>query len=70
MKLPDEIHEITRWHVESGDVLILRNTECEVDQDQSNAIKRIVRVQLALPDDVEIMVLGRDWEVSAGKRPA
>jgi len=56
--------------VESGDVLILRNTECEVDQDQSNAIKRIVRVQLALPDDVEIMVLGRDWEVSAGKRPA
>ena len=69
IELPSKAYEIRRWKPEPGDVLIVRNTECEIDREQAAEIKREVRRVLQLPDDVEIMALGRDWEVTAGKLP-
>lgn len=69
IELPDKIHEIRRYQPESGDILIFRNTEAEIDAEQADEIKRYVRQQLSIPYFVEIAVVGRDWEISVGKLP-
>ncbi len=67
MKLPNEIHEILRFHPEPGDSLILRNTEYEIDTEIAWEIKKQVRIALGLPSDFPILVLGWGWEASVGK---
>jgi hypothetical protein len=63
MELP-EIHEAARLRLEPGDILVLRNNEIEIDQQQMADIKAHVRAVLGLPN-LPVLVLGRDWDVEA-----
>lgn len=63
MELP-EIHEAKRLRLEPGDILVLRNNEIEIDQEQMREIKAHVRVALGLPD-LPVLVMGRDWDVES-----
>jgi hypothetical protein len=67
MELPAEIHRISAWRPEPGDVLIIQNTEIEITQQQAGEIKEAIKRQLRLPTDQRIVVLGRDWEFTCGK---
>ena len=69
MKLAVPVNEIKRWKPEPGDVLIVRNIEVMITNEQSAEIKELVRRSLDLDSSVKIMVVGRDWEVTAGKLP-
>lgn len=62
MDLP-EIHEAARLRVEPDEILVLRNTEVEIDMQQADDFKRMVRASLGLPN-LKVLVLGRDWDVT------
>lgn len=64
IELP-EVHELVAWSPNPGDRLIVRNTEVELDRRQVDEITEAVRRALNLSPDFPVMVLGRDWEVSA-----
>lgn len=57
--------EIYSYKPQLGDILVVRNTEIEITAQQSEEIRELVRRKLELPSEVKIMVVGRDWEVSA-----
>ena len=56
--------EIRKWATNQGDILVIRNTEVDIDTEQAAEIKRAVIRSLGLPPDSRIMVFGRDWDVS------
>jgi hypothetical protein len=62
MQLP-EIHDAQRLVLNPDDVLVLRNTEVEIYQDEARLIEAQIRRHFGLPD-LNVMVLGRDWEVT------
>ena len=62
MDLP-EIHEISKLRLEPGDILIVRNTEIELNSKMEDEISRRVRELLRLSRDFPILVLGRDWVI-------
>jgi hypothetical protein len=64
-ELPD-IHEIGKLKLGPGDILVVRNTEMEIDSRQAVEVKRHVLATLGLPDNFPLLVLGRDWEVVVG----
>lgn len=69
MKLDVPVTEIQRWKPEPGDVLIVRNTEVEIDQQQADEIKTMVCRALGIEDRAKVAVFGRDWEITVGKVP-
>lgn len=56
--------EIRKWATNQGDILVVRNTEVEIDAEQASEIKRVIIRSLGLPEGSRIMVVGRDWDVS------
>ena len=62
MQFP-EIHDAQRLVLNPDDVLVLRNTEVEVYQDEARLIEAQIRRHLGRPD-LNVIVLGRDWEVT------
>lgn len=56
--------EIKAWRPQDGDVLIVRNTEAEIDSELSLDLRNRIRQDMGIPDGVKVLVVGRDWEFS------
>lgn len=56
--------EIRLWRPQDGDILVVRNTEVEIDGEQAREIADYVHAALNLPETSRVMAVGRDWEVT------
>lgn len=62
MEIP-EITQAERLELKPGDVLVVHNSEIEIDRQHAWEIERAVREHLGRPD-LKVMALGRDWNVA------